>query len=153
IRRHGRDARHALAEICARCPRLPAQRQWKQRCKAAHRRGDRRLSAQGQRGDGDCGRVVATNNHKLGAGMDFALNDKQRSWQMLSRKFADEEIRPISLERDAIPTARETWTWDIIKKGSKLGFRTMAVPKKYGGQETDFVTQALVMTELAKADS
>ena len=85
--------------------------------------------------------------------MDFALSDVQRSWQTLARKFADEEIRPISLERDAIPTARETWTWDIIKSGSKLGFRTMAVPKKYGGQETDFVTQALVMTELAKADS
>ena len=85
--------------------------------------------------------------------MDFALGNVQRSWQMLARKFADEEIRPISLERDSIPTARETWTWDIIKKGSKLGFRTMAVPKKYGGEETDFVTQALVMTELAKADS
>jgi len=85
--------------------------------------------------------------------MDFSLSNEQRSWQMLARKFADEEIRPISLERDAITSARETWTWDIIKKGSKLGFRTMAVPKKYGGQETDFVTQALVMTELAKADS
>ena len=85
--------------------------------------------------------------------MDFTLSNEQRSWQMLARKFADEEIRPISLERDAIDTARETWTWDIIKKGSKLGFRTMAVPKKWGGQETDFVTQALVMTELAKADS
>src|SRR5215468_2541419 len=85
--------------------------------------------------------------------MDFSLSNEQRSWQMLARKFAEEEIRPISLERDAIPTARETWTWDIIRKGSKLGFRTMAVPKNYGGQETDFVTQALVMTELAKADS
>ena len=85
--------------------------------------------------------------------MDFSLSNEQRSWQMLARKFADEEIRPISLERDAIPTARETWTWDIIKKGSKLGFRTMAVPKEWGGQGTDFVTQALVMTELAKADS
>jgi len=85
--------------------------------------------------------------------MDFALSNEQRSWQMLARKFADEEIRPISLERDAIDTARETWTWDIIKKGSKLGFRTMAVPKEWGGQGTDFVTQALVMTELAKADS
>jgi acyl-CoA dehydrogenase len=85
--------------------------------------------------------------------MDFSLSNEQRSWQLLARKFADEEIRPISLERDAIPTARETWTWDIIQKGSKLGLRTMAVPKKYGGQETDFVTQALVMTELAKADS
>ena len=85
--------------------------------------------------------------------MDFSLTNEQRSWQMLARKFAEEEIRPISLQRDAIPTAREPFVWDIIEKGSKLGLRTMAVPKKYGGQETDFVTQALVMTELAKADS
>src|SRR3974390_2034362 len=85
--------------------------------------------------------------------MDFNLSDEQRAWQMTARKFSDEEIRPISLQRDAIPTARETWDWEIIKKGSKLGFRTMAVPKEWGGEGTDFVTQALVMAELAKADS
>ena len=85
--------------------------------------------------------------------MDFSLSNEQRSWQILARKFAEEEIRPISLERDAVPTARETFHWDIIKKGSKLGFRTLAVPKEWGGHGTDFVTQALVMTELAKADS
>jgi alkylation response protein AidB-like acyl-CoA dehydrogenase len=85
--------------------------------------------------------------------MDFNLSNEQRSWQMAARKFADEEIRPITLERDTISTPRETWDWDIIKKGSRLGFRTMAVPKEWGGQGTDFVTQALVMTELAKADS
>jgi alkylation response protein AidB-like acyl-CoA dehydrogenase len=85
--------------------------------------------------------------------MDFALSNEQRNWQMTARKFADEEIRPISLARDAIPTAHETFDWDIVKKGSKLGFRTMAVPKEYGGQGTDFVTQALVMAELARADS
>src|SRR3974390_2601128 len=85
--------------------------------------------------------------------MDFTLSNEQRSWQMTARKFADEEVRPISLARDAIATPRETWDWDIIKKGSKLGLRTMAVPKEYGGQGTDFVTQALVMAELARADS
>jgi alkylation response protein AidB-like acyl-CoA dehydrogenase len=85
--------------------------------------------------------------------MDFTLSNEQRSWQMAARKFAEEEIRPISLERDAIPTARETFDWEIIKKGSKLGFRTLAVPKEWGGHGTDFVTQALVMAELAKADS
>src|SRR6202043_1793371 len=74
-------------------------------------------------------------------------------WQMTARKFADEEIRPISLQRDAIAAAAETFDWEIVKKGSKLGFRTMAVPKEYGGQGTDFVTQALVMAELARADS
>lgn len=85
--------------------------------------------------------------------MDFALSNEQRSWQMAARKFAEEEIRPISLARDAIPTARETFDWEIIKKGSRLGFRTLAVPKEWGGHGTDFVTQALVMAELAKADS
>ena len=85
--------------------------------------------------------------------MDFTLSNEQRAWQMTARKFAEEEVRPISLERDAICDPRETFDWDIVKKGSKLGFRTMAVPKEWGGHGTDFVTQALVMAELAKGDS
>ena len=85
--------------------------------------------------------------------MDFNLSNEQRDWQMTARKFAEEEIRPISLARDEIDTARETFDWEIVKKGSKLGFRTMAVPKEYGGEGTDFVTQALVMAELARGDS
>jgi acyl-CoA dehydrogenase len=85
--------------------------------------------------------------------MDFSLNDEQRAWQMKARKFALEEIRPISLARDAIPDPREAFDWEIIKKGSRLGFRTMAVPREWGGYGTDFVTQALVMAELARADS
>ena len=85
--------------------------------------------------------------------MDFTLSNEQRAWQMAARTFADEEIRPISLQRDAIATAPDTFDWEIIKKGSKLGFRTMAVPKQFGGPGTDFVSQALVMAELAKADS
>jgi acyl-CoA dehydrogenase len=85
--------------------------------------------------------------------MDFSLNEEQRAWQMKARQFAQEEIRPIALNRDAIGHPRETWDWDIIKKGSKLGFRTAAVPKAWGGHGIDFVTQALVMAELAKADS
>jgi alkylation response protein AidB-like acyl-CoA dehydrogenase len=85
--------------------------------------------------------------------MDFTLSNEQRSWQMAARKFAEEEVRPISLERDAVETAAETWDWDIIKKGSRLGFRTLAVPKEWGGHGADFVSQALVMAELARADS
>src|SRR5262245_49400501 len=85
--------------------------------------------------------------------MDFALSNEQRHWQMTARKFAEEEIRPISLARDAIDDPHETFDWDIVKKGSKLGFRTLAVPREYGGQGTDFVTQAVVMTELARGDS
>jgi acyl-CoA dehydrogenase len=85
--------------------------------------------------------------------MDFILSNEQRHWQMTARKFAEEEIRPISLERDAQVGAGETFDWEIVKKGSKLGFRTLAVPKEYGGHGTDFVTQAIVMAELARGDS
>src|SRR4029078_12591275 len=59
----------------------------------------------------------------------------------------------MSVEQEEITCSRETFDWEIIKKGSRLGFRTMAVPKEWGGHGTDSVTQALVMAELAKADS
>ena len=85
--------------------------------------------------------------------MDFSLSNEQRSWQMAARKFAQDEIKPIALDLDEAPDARGTFNWDIIEKGSKLGFRTLAVPKDYGGEGTDYVTQALVMAELARGDS
>jgi acyl-CoA dehydrogenase len=85
--------------------------------------------------------------------MDFSLNDEQRAWQDKARRFAEEEIRPVSLARDRILDPSQTWDWELFKKGSKLGFRTLAVPKEYGGPGADFVTQALVMAELARGDS
>lgn len=85
--------------------------------------------------------------------MDFSLSDEQREWQAKAREFAEQEIRPISLERDQAEDARETWDWEIIRRGSKLGFRTLAVPRDWGGPGADFVTQALVMAELARGDS
>ena len=86
--------------------------------------------------------------------MDFSLNDTQREWQMKARKFAAEEIAPRSLQRDLILDPAQTWDWELIKRGSKLGFRTAVVPKKWGGEhEIDFVTQVLVMAELARGDS
>ena len=85
--------------------------------------------------------------------MDFSLSNEQRAWQVTARKFADEEIKPISLALDEAPDAHDSFDWDIVEKGSRLGFRTLAVPKEYGGEGTDFVTQALVMAELARGDS
>jgi len=85
--------------------------------------------------------------------MNLSLNEEQRAWQMEARAFALEEIRPISLQRDQMEGGFAPWDWEIIKKGSKLGFRTLAVPRDWGGPGADFVTQGLVMTELARGDS
>jgi acyl-CoA dehydrogenase len=85
--------------------------------------------------------------------MNFSLNEEQRGWQMEARRFAEEEIRPISLDRDWIADPAGTLDWEIIRKGSRLGFRTLAVPKEWGGHGADFVTQAVVISELARGDS
>ncbi|MGZ8198212.1 MAG: acyl-CoA dehydrogenase family protein [Burkholderiales bacterium] len=84
--------------------------------------------------------------------MDFTLTDEQQEWQQKARKFAEEALRPIALERDRIADPRETFDWEVIKKGSRLGFRTAVVSKEWGGHGIDFVTQAVVMAELARAD-
>ncbi len=85
--------------------------------------------------------------------MDFTLNEEQRNWQAKARTFAQEVLRPASLARDQIEGAFDPWDWDIIRAGSRLGFRTIAVPRKWGGPGADFVTQGLVMAELARGDS
>jgi acyl-CoA dehydrogenase len=82
-----------------------------------------------------------------------SLTDKQRAWQLKARRYAEEVLRPASLERDRIADPAETFDWEIIRRGSKLGFRTAVVAEKWGGHGIDFVTQALVISELAKGDS
>ena len=48
--------------------------------------------------------------------MDFNLNEEQQAWRDKARKFATEEVAPISLARDIISDPRETFDWEIIKK-------------------------------------
>jgi len=85
--------------------------------------------------------------------VDVSLTAEQRAWQLKARQFAQEELRPVSLERDRISDPRETFDWDIIRRGSQLGFRTAVVSKDWGGHGIDLVTQALVIAELARGDS
>jgi alkylation response protein AidB-like acyl-CoA dehydrogenase len=84
--------------------------------------------------------------------MAFALTDEHRALQEMARDFAEKEIRPISAERDRIADPRETFCWDIIRKGSALGLRTLAVPERLGGPGVDLMGQVLVALELARAD-
>jgi alkylation response protein AidB-like acyl-CoA dehydrogenase len=85
--------------------------------------------------------------------LDTSLNASQQAWQRKAREFAQDELHPRSLECDRIADPRETFDWEIVRKGSRLGFRTAVVPEDWGGHGIDYVTQVLVMKELAKGDS
>lgn len=84
--------------------------------------------------------------------MHTELTEEHRALQKMAREFAEKEIVPVAAERDKIPDPAEVFSWDLVKKGSALGLRTLAVPEEYGGPGVDLMGQTLVILELARGD-
>ena len=84
--------------------------------------------------------------------MDFTLSEEQQQWRALAREFAEKTIRPDAQRRDRLPTAAERIPWDWIREADRLGFRTLGVPKQFGGAGVDILTLCLVGEELAAGD-
>ena len=84
--------------------------------------------------------------------MDFTLSEEQQQWRALAREFAEKTIRPDAQRRDRLPTAAERIPWDWIREADRLGFRTLGVPKQFGGPGADILTLCLVGEELAAGD-
>ena len=47
--------------------------------------------------------------------MDFELTEKQRTLKKIAHDFAENEIRPVILERDKIQDPAERFPWDILE--------------------------------------
>lgn len=84
--------------------------------------------------------------------MDFELTEAQLAAREVARDFAEKEIKPVVAELDRRDDMDKKFPWDIVKKGSQIGLRTMGLPEKYGGQGEDYLTQILVAEELAFVD-
>jgi alkylation response protein AidB-like acyl-CoA dehydrogenase len=84
---------------------------------------------------------------------DIRLSDEQRAFQQLAREFAEKEIKPIALDLDSRPNWEDRIPWDVLKKGSQLGFRTFVLQEENGGAgASDHLTACLIAEELAAAD-
>src|SRR5688572_4299180 len=84
---------------------------------------------------------------------DIRLNDEQRAYQQLAREFAQNEIQPLALDLDRKANWEERIPWEVLKKGSKLGFRTFALQEENGGAgASDHLTACIIAEELAAAD-
>ncbi len=81
--------------------------------------------------------------------MDLSLSEEQEAFRALARDF---------LDREAVPH-RQQWDRDesvdlaIIPKMAEIGFFGLTIPEEYGGLGGDYVTYALGMEELGRADS
>ena len=78
--------------------------------------------------------------------MEFELTDEQRMIMDMTRKFAEEELKPAAEEVDR----EHKFPAENIKKMAELGLMGMVFPEKYGGAEMDHVCYAIAVEEISR---
>ncbi len=80
---------------------------------------------------------------------DLSLTDEQQAFRDLARDFLDREAVPHRTQWDR----DESVDLAIVPKMAEIGFFGLTIPEEYGGLGGDYVTYALGMEELGRADS
>jgi alkylation response protein AidB-like acyl-CoA dehydrogenase len=81
--------------------------------------------------------------------VDFQLTPDQREIQALARDVARAEIEPNATDWDR----RHLFPRDLYVKLAELGLMGVCIPEEYGGAGADFLSYALVLEELSRADA
>jgi alkylation response protein AidB-like acyl-CoA dehydrogenase len=81
--------------------------------------------------------------------MDMSLSEEQDAFRSLARDFLEKEAVPHRTEWDRA----ESVDLGIIPKMAEIGFFGLTIPEEYGGLGGDYVTYAIGMEELGRADS
>ena len=85
--------------------------------------------------------------------VDFRLSDEQLALQQLAQDFAEKEAKPLAETLDKNHKPEDCISLDLLRRCSELGFRTLAIPERFGGGGMeDLLTVAIVCEELAVAD-
>lgn len=79
--------------------------------------------------------------------MNTVLTEEERALQMIYKEYADERIRPHTLEIDKGLFSVEP----LLKEMHELGFCGIVIPKEYGGLGSSYVHYVLAVEELSKA--
>ena len=77
-----------------------------------------------------------------------ALNEEERMFQTVVRKFAREQIAPHVRQMDEAGVFRK----DLIQQLFELGLMGIEIPEEYGGQAGTFFQSILAIEELAAVD-
>lgn len=81
--------------------------------------------------------------------MFFELNEEQLAVQEAARDFAQKELKPGVIERDA----KMQYPREQVQKMAELGFLGMNVSPEYGGGGMDTLSYVLAMEEISKIDN
>jgi alkylation response protein AidB-like acyl-CoA dehydrogenase len=81
--------------------------------------------------------------------MNFELGKEQQEIQKRAAEFSDREVAPCAAEWD-----REArFPAEVFKRLAGAGFMGLCVPEEYGGGGTDFLSYALLIEEISRADA
>lgn len=84
--------------------------------------------------------------------MDFRLTVEQREWRDRARAYALEVVAPVAAGLDAQPDPADAFSWELVEAADERGLRLAPLPPEYGGGGTDFLTNAVMLEEIAAAD-
>ena len=85
--------------------------------------------------------------------MSIQFTAEQIALRDLARDFFEKEVRPVAAEIDARPDPKDCYPGELVKKLSKIGLRTLALPKEYGGIEADVATKALLLMAMCEVEA
>lgn len=85
--------------------------------------------------------------------MSLQFTEEQIALRDLARDFFEKEVRPVAAEIDARPDPKDCYPGELVKKMSKIGLRTLALPKEYGGANADVVTKALLLMTMCEVEA
>jgi alkylation response protein AidB-like acyl-CoA dehydrogenase len=81
--------------------------------------------------------------------MQFQLSDDQQMLRDMVRQFGEKEAAPTVAHRDE----EAIWPGELVKKMGELGLMGVAVSEEYGGAALDYISYAIVIEELSRADA
>jgi alkylation response protein AidB-like acyl-CoA dehydrogenase len=81
--------------------------------------------------------------------MNFELSTEQQEIRDRAAEFADREVAPYAAELDR----EDRVPFETLEKLSEMGFMGLCVPEEYGGAGADFLSYALLIEEISRADA
>lgn len=86
--------------------------------------------------------------------VDYTLDEDITRWQKLAAQFAKEELKPFSAEWDRMANVDPVTAFpmETLRKASRLGLRTLTVPKEMGGEGMGILAHCVLLEELFQGD-